>query len=117
MEAIFTVAVVELVRLTVLALFLERALALVFESKPYVRLLDGRGLSPLIAFGVALWLCTTWGLDAVSQVAAVGPASPDVRPYTTGGAVLTAMILAGGSKLVMAIWAAVARVRREGPEP
>lgn len=116
MEHIFTVAVVELVRLTVLALFLERALALVFESKSYIKLLDGRGLSPLIAFGVAVWLCTTWGLDAVSQVAAAGVKSDAVIPYTTGGAILTAMILAGGSKLVMAIWATVARVRREGPE-
>lgn len=115
MEAIFTVAVVELVRLTVLALFLERALALVFESRPWIKRLDGRGLSPLVAFGVALWVCTTWGLDSVSAVAAAGPASSAVQPYKLGGAILTAMILAGGSKLVMSMWATVARLRRDGP--
>lgn len=115
MEAIFTVAVVELVRLTILALFLERALALVFESKPWVRRLDGRGLSPCVAFGVALSVCVTWDLDSVSAIAAAGPASTAIRPYKLGGAILTAMILAGGSKLVMSMWATVARLRRDGP--
>jgi len=108
MDAIFTVAIVELVRLTLLALFLERALALVFESKPWVKLFDGKGLSPFVAFAVAFSLCTRWQVDSVGAIAAAGRAE---AVYSVGGAVITAMILAGGSKLVMGLWRTVRSIQ------
>lgn len=113
MDEIFAVAIIELIRLTLLALFLERALALLFESRLW-RALDGRGLSPFVAVVVATFICTTWHIDVISAVAAVGRNVPAfIVPYRTIGAILTAMIVAGGSKIAIAIWRIVVNIRHE----
>ncbi len=80
-----------MVALVLVSLFVERALALVFEHRWYLDNLDGKGLKPVIAFAVALYVCWYWKFDAVSVI---------VLQETTSwpGYVLTAGVIAGGSK-------------------
>jgi hypothetical protein len=80
-----------LVALVLLSLFLERALALLFEHRWYLENFDGKGFKTVIAFGVALYVCWYWKFDAVSII---------VLRESTGwaGYVITAGVIAGGSK-------------------
>lgn len=102
-----------LVAITVLALLLERALAVLFESKFFLQVVQGKrpetdaqelpksgrahsgiGTFPikeLIAFVVAAIVCVIWKFDAVSMIF--------LKEQTTVlGAVITGGIVAGGSK-------------------
>jgi len=80
-----------LLAVTVLAFMLERALAIVFEQRVFVEHLGNRGLKELITFGAALYLCIHWDFDAVSAVI-LAPTTQKM------GHVITAGIIAGGSK-------------------
>ncbi len=102
-----------LVAITVLAFFLERALAVLFESRFFLQVVQGRrpetdaqespksgpvrggvGTFPiqeLIAFAVAAAVCMIWKFDAISMIF--------LKEQTTVlGAVVTGGVVAGGSK-------------------
>lgn len=81
----------------VLAFFLERALALLFESRWFLLLekaRDERGqgsFKPLIALAGGALICIVWQLDAVSILM-------HSDNMTWLGAIVTGAIIAGGSK-------------------
>lgn len=101
----------------VLALLIERALALLFESRLFidrvayeVKRQDGtasgsstapivgveprnRGIKEFIALGVSFFVCWWWDFDALSVLLPVSHST-----MTLMGELLTAMIIAGGSK-------------------
>ena len=80
-----------LMAIVVLSFFLERALALVFESRLLVDKLSKRGLKEPITLALALAVCHHWDFDAMSVLF--------VRERTSFfGHLLTAAIVAGGSK-------------------
>lgn len=80
-----------LVAIVVLSFFLERALALVFESQWLVNRLSKKGLKEPITFLVAFGVVRFWDFDAFSIIF--------VKEHTElWGHVLTAAIVAGGSK-------------------
>jgi hypothetical protein len=86
-ERLFEVLVVILV----LSFFIERALALPFENRWLVEPLSRRGLKEPISFLVSFGVCRFWDFDAISVLL--------VRDKTQlWGQVLTAGIIAGGSK-------------------
>jgi hypothetical protein len=74
----------------ILSLFLERALALVFENRWLVQRLSGRGIKEPVAFVASFLVCQHWHFDAVSGLFN--------RQGDAFGFVLTAAIIAGGSK-------------------
>lgn len=80
-----------LVAIIVLAFFIERALSLVFEHRLFVERLGQKGLKEPIAFLVSLGLVWYWSFDAIGVV---------LHADTTSwwGYMLTAAIVAGGSK-------------------
>jgi hypothetical protein len=80
-----------LAAIVVLSFFVERALALVFEHRAFVRAFERRGVKEPIAFLVALAVCLYWDFDAVSMIVLREKAS-------LAGEVLTAGVIAGGSK-------------------
>lgn len=88
-----------LATIVVLSAFVERSLALVFESRMYVRWETQRRarraveppLKELIAFALAAGLCLRWSFDAVSIVV-LG------ESMTRWGELLTAGVIAGGTK-------------------
>jgi hypothetical protein len=86
-----------LLKLFVLAVILESALAILFNWRPFIATFDGRATKPLIALIVAFALVKSLNLDVVGSL---------VRTYTgyQGAAgdgwltsLLTAMVIAGGS--------------------
>jgi len=82
--------------LFITALFVERALALFFGLKLYKRFLDGTGLKPIIAFIICYLVVSQYDFDALSLVMC--------RGSHFWGPVITAGVIAGGSKGVMSIW-------------
>ena len=102
----------------VLALLIERALAVIFENRLFIEKVaydvqraprtasaDGsaapivavrsrnRGVKELIAIGVSFWVCWYWDFDALSILLPVSHSK-----MTLLGEFLTALIIAGGSK-------------------
>ena len=75
----------------VLSFVVERGLALIFEHRWYVARFKERGLKAPIAFGVSLLICISWNFDLVSVL---------LKSEAVGfvGMVLTAGVIAGGSK-------------------
>lgn len=86
-----------LAAVVVLSFVIERALAIVFEHKLYLKYLDGKGLKEAIAFVVCALVCVRWDFDAVSMVL--------LSEHTTRlGELLTAGLIAGGSKAPLALF-------------
>lgn len=90
----------------VMAFVVERALALLFEHRLFVRAFENKGYKELIAFGLALLICTRWDFDIVSVV---------LSAETTSllGQAITAGVVAGGSKASLKLFRDVLKVRRE----
>lgn len=80
-----------LISIVVLAFFIERALSLAFEHRWFVKKLSKSGLKEPIAFLVSLAIVRYWNFDALGIVF-----HADVT--TWWGHLVTAAIVAGGSK-------------------
>ena len=80
-----------LIAITVLAFFLERALAVVFEHRFFAARLGGSGLKEPLAFLVAFGICRRWHFDALSMT--ILAEQTNVFGYS-----ITAAVIAGGSK-------------------
>jgi len=83
MEVLFSIVV--------LSFFIERALALVFESRWLADKLSRRGLKEPISFVVSLLVVRFWDFDAFSVIFTK-------EKTQLWGHILTAAIVAGGSK-------------------
>lgn len=80
-----------LVTIVVLSFFLERALALVFESRVFIDRCSGKNLKEILAFALSAGVCWMWDFDALSIVLLK-------EKVTVFGTLLTGAIIAGGSK-------------------
>ena len=100
MERLFEV----LLAIIVLAFFVERALALVFEHRLYVIRVQGKGLKEVISFLLAFLVCRYWDFDAVSVILVSESTS-------LLGQVVTAGIIAGGSKASIALFQDLMKAR------
>ena len=80
-----------------LSFVIERALALFFESNFYVNRFSGKGFKPLIAFIVSFGICLWVQFDALSILF-----SRDKTHII--GYIITAAIIAGGSKASIALF-------------
>ena len=80
-----------LIAIVILAFLLERALAVLFESRFFIKRWKEKSLKELIAFVVAALACWYWDFDAVSMIFLK-------EKVTILGMVITGGIVAGGSK-------------------
>src|SRR5262249_35053448 len=80
-----------LAMIVVLAFLVERALAVVFESKIYIDSVGKAPIKEMITFGVCLVICYLWSFDALSVVL-------HGDKLTFMGRAITALVIAGGSK-------------------
>jgi hypothetical protein len=80
-----------LVAISVFAIFLERALSLLFESRFFIRRFKEKSLKELIAFICGVIICWIWKFDALSFVF-------PLEKTTIVGYIITGAIIAGGSK-------------------
>lgn len=77
--------------IVVLAFFVERALALIFENEAYLQRFGDSPIKEIIVFGVSVAICLTWKFDAISTIV--------LKEQTTlPGELITAGVIAGGSK-------------------
>ncbi len=80
-----------------LSFVIERALALIFESKLYINTLGGKGLKELLALLLSFGVCFWMEFDAMSIL------FQRDKTHMLGYA-LTAAIVAGGSKASIALF-------------
>lgn len=80
-----------LVAIVIMSFLVERALALLFESRFFIDRAAGKSLKELIAFIVGAAICVLWEFDVFSMILLK-------ERVTWYGAVLTGAVVAGGSK-------------------
>jgi hypothetical protein len=95
--------------IVVLAFMLERALSLLFEHRFFVNNLDEKGFKEPIALGLAFVVCRYWQFDAISVVILR-------ETVTWHGELITAAVIAGGSKGAVKLFHDVLGVRSEAAE-
>ena len=98
-----------LAAIIVLSFVVERALALVFEHRLFVKYLDQSGLKEVIALGVSVGVCIGWHFDALSMIVL----SDHTRRL---GEVLTGGVIAGGSKASIKLFHDVLNIRSSAHE-
>ena len=91
-ERLFEVLVV----IVAFSFFIERALAVIFESQWFINIYEAnekrKGLKELIALIVSIAVCVFWKFDALS-ILVVSHSQMQIAGY-----ILTGAIIAGGSK-------------------
>ncbi len=80
-----------LITIIVVAILLERALAVVFEHRLFLKYASEKGVKEFVAVGVAFVVCLVWHFDALSMILLTSKTTPF-------GELVTACIIAGGSK-------------------
>jgi hypothetical protein len=96
------------VYITVVSIFLERALALVFEQRWVIQRDNLHGKKEFIAFLAAFLICWNWRFDAFAVL--------NSAEVTEWGMVLSAMIIAGGTKGSMKLMQDVLGIGRRPEE-
>jgi hypothetical protein len=84
--------------LFVLAVFLESALAILFNWRPFVETFNSRAVKPVVSLAFALFLVYKFQIDLISSLAKL--INPSVPALDDSGRILTAMVIAGGSAAV-----------------
>jgi hypothetical protein len=92
-----------LVAIIILAFFVERALSLLFEWRHFDGRFSAAGLKEPLAFAISLLVTWRWDFDAVSMV--MGEVEPSFL-----GQVITAAVIAGGSKASIKLFQDIAGV-------
>ncbi len=93
-----------LVAIIVLAFLIERALAVLFESRFFMNRWKERSLKELIAFVVSVLACWYWDFDAISMIFLK-------EKVTILGMVITGGIVAGGSKASIRLFRDLMKVK------
>ena len=93
-----------LVAIVVVSFLLERALALLFETRFFINRAQGKSLKELIAFAFGVLVCWYWDFDAFSTILLK-------EKVTILGVVLTGGIIAGGSKASVKLFRDIPRFR------
>jgi len=98
-----------LAAIVVLSFVLERALSLIFESKLFIKLFEGRGIKEWIAGVICAAVCIIWKFDALSMIV--------LTEHTTlFGEIVTGAVIAGGSKASLKLFHDVLDVRSSAHE-
>lgn len=80
-----------LIAIVVLSFLIERALAMLFESRFFINRFKEKSLKEIIAVTVGALVCWYWDFDALSMIFLKDS-------VTIFGAIITGAIIAGGSK-------------------
>ncbi len=93
-----------LIGVIILAFLLERALAVLFESRFFINRWKEKSLKELIAFVVGVLACWYWDFDAVSMIFLK-------EKVTLLGMVITGGVVAGGSKASIKLFRDLMKVK------
>jgi hypothetical protein len=98
-----------LAAIVVLSFVLERGLAVLFESKFFIKRFEGRGLKEWLATIICVAVCVIWKFDAISMII--------LTDHTTVfGEIVTGAVIAGGSKASLKLFHDVLDVRSSAHE-
>jgi hypothetical protein len=97
--------------IVVLTLIIERALAVPFESKAMAPLLSQKPLKEPIAVLVSLLVCMYWHIDVITVLVQGMGSRPDFW-----GELLTATMIAGGSKASLKLFQDVLGIKNKAHE-
>lgn len=95
-----------LLAIVVLSFLLERALALLYEWKPFMKRLGTKPIKTPMAFGLALMVAMKWDFDAIGAV--FSASDPTIL-----GTIITAGVIAGGSKASLKLFHDVMGVKSQ----
>ena len=98
-----------LIAIVVLSFMLERACALLFEHRLFIKYFDGKGLKEAIALVLAYVVCRRWNFDAISMIVLT-------EQTTRLGELITAGVIAGGSKASIKLFHDLMDVRSSAHE-
>ena len=79
-----------LAAIVVLSFILERALAILFESRSFLKRFESAGIKEWIAAAVCIAVCIVWKFDAISMIVLTDKT-------TVFGEIVTGAVIAGGS--------------------
>jgi hypothetical protein len=105
-SAAYTESAKVILELFVVALLIESALALIFRWKPFLTVFDPKAVNSVIALAVSLAFVWVYNFDAVAKLLKTYGYDP-TPSHDAAGYILTAMIVAGGSKGVNRIFQAL----------
>lgn len=103
------VVVNELIKVVLLAFFVERALAVIFDMERVEPMIQRRDLKPVIAMAVSIALC--YGLR-INVIGKLGPGSPLASSMEWLGIAVTGLVVAGGSAGAVKLFQDVLGFRR-----
>lgn len=88
-----------IVTLALLALLVERALAVMFESELWLSNVSHKGVTNIVKLIVSYVVCRAWDIDVFTQsIVSVGKDGQRVfSDPSPGGIAMTALIVAGGT--------------------
>jgi hypothetical protein len=98
-----------LVAIIVLSFVPERALAVLFESRLFIKRFEGKGVKEWIAAGICVAVCIIWKFDAISMIILTDKT-------TVFGEIVTGCVIAGGSKASIKLFQDVMDVRSSAHE-
>jgi len=98
-----------LTTIVVMAFILERALAVLFESRFYLARFENRLSKELIAAAVGAVVCVLWKFDALSMILL----TDKTRIF---GEIITGAVIAGGSKASLKLFHDVLDIRSSAHE-
>jgi hypothetical protein len=98
-----------LIAIIVMSFLIERALAVLFESRFFINRFKEKSLKELIAFVVAAAVCWYWDFDAVSMIFLK-------ENVTALGTIVTGGVVAGGSKASIKLFHDVMKIKSTAAE-
>lgn len=99
----------ELIKVVLLAFFVERALAVIFDMERVEPVIQRHDLKPVIAMAVSIALC--YGLQ-INIIGKLGPGSPLASSMEWLGIAVTGLVVAGGSAGAVKLFQDVLGFRR-----
>lgn len=96
--------------IVILSFVVERALTLLFETKLYERYAKPLHIKPLLAFITSYAICINWQFDVLSIIMAQAA-------MTKFGYVITAGVIAGGSKGALQLLRNIQLLKNNKPQP
>lgn len=98
-----------LIAIVVLSFMLERACAVLFEHRLFIKFFGGKGVKEFVALGLAFLVCQRWNFDAISMIVLT-------EQTTRLGELITAGVIAGGSKASIKLFHDLMDVRSSAHE-
>jgi hypothetical protein len=98
-----------LIAIIVLSFLIERALAMLFESRFFIKRFKEKSLKEIVAVSIGALVCWYWDFDALSMIFLKDS-------VTIFGTIITGAIIAGGSKASIKLFKDVMGVKSMAQE-